>query len=288
MAQKRLTRSQELAHQALAGAQDRETFLLAECGKDGELRKEVELLLEKIDRLFERALTLSRDEREVFLQKECWNEKFSYDEIKFLLEASEKPVSVPDQVMNALLRLNQGDKSALDSMTPLVYDDLRRLAYYLLRSERPNHTLRPTALVSEVYLKFTRQLELKWENKAHFIGLAARAMRQILIDYADHRNRQKGPGKYVVLSLDEALNFAKRQSLDVLALNESLERLMKVYPHQAQAIELRIFGGLTNGEIAEVLQVKPNTVIKYCKSADLWLQQDMTSRKKDRKKSNGA
>jgi RNA polymerase sigma factor (TIGR02999 family) len=262
--------------------------LLAECGTDGELRKDVELLLDEIDRVFGRACTLSLDERETFLQKECGNKEFIYDEIKFLLEASEKPVSAPDQVMNALLRLNQGDKNALDSMTPLVYDDLRRLAYYLLRSERPNHTLRPTALVSEVYLKFTRQLELKWQNKAHFIGLAARAMRQILIDYADHRNRQKGPGKYVVLSLEEALSFATRQSVDVLALNESLERLMKVYPHQAQAIELRIFGGLTNGEIAEVLQVKPNTVIKYCKRAEVWLQQDMTSHKKDRTKSNGA
>jgi RNA polymerase sigma-70 factor, ECF subfamily len=288
MAQKKLTRSQKLAHQVLASAQDRVTFLLAECGKDGELRKEVERLLENIDRLFQRAFTLSRDEREAFLKKECGNEQFIYDEVKFLLEASAKPVSAPDQVMNALLRLNEGDKSALDSMTPLVYDDLRRLAYYLLRSERPNHTLRPTALVSEVYLKFTRQLELKWQNKAHFIGLAARAMRQVLSDYADHRNRQKGPGKYVVLSLEEALSFAKRQSVDVPALNESLERLMKVYPRRAQAIELRFFGGLTNGEIAEVLQVALNTASSYCKLAEAWLQQDMTSRAKDRKKSNGA
>ncbi|HEY2391204.1 MAG TPA: ECF-type sigma factor [Candidatus Angelobacter sp.] len=287
MERKKLSRFQELSHQALVSARERKIFLMAKCGEDPQLNRETEMLLEKIDLLFERSLAFPRDEREAFLTKECENDEFIYGEVKFLLNEREKLESAPDQVVNVLLRLNQGDKSALDSLTPLVYTDLRRLASYLLRSERPNHTLRPTALVNEVYLKFTRQLNLKWQSKAHFIALAARAMRQVLIDYADHRNRQKGPGKYVVLALEEALNVAEKQSVDLVALNESLDRLMEAYPRKAQAIELRIFGGLTNDEIAEVLQIAPNTVIEDCKFAAAWLHQDMASRKKDRKKSNG-
>ena len=204
------------------------------------------------------------------------------------MDENEKNVSAQEQVISVLLRLNEGDKSALDSLTPEVYKELRKLASYLLRSERPNHTLQPTALVNEIYVKFARQLNLKWKSKAHFIALAARAMRQVLVDYADHRNRQKGPGKHVILALEEALEVADKRSVNLLELNESLDRLMEAYPRKAQAIELRIFVGLTNDEIAEVLEISPNTVIEDCKFAAAWLHQDMISREKARKISNGA
>ena len=201
----------------------------------------------------EQAPIRPRGERDKFLTVASQGDDFVHRETNALLVRREQAGATPDQISGLLLRLSEGDKSALDSLTPLVYDDLRRIAYYLLRNERPNHTLQPTALVSEMYIKFARQLKLQWQNRAHFIALAARAMRQILIDHAKYKNRIKHGAEIIMLPLDEALGFAFSQQVDLLVLDDLLRRLAIISSRKEQVVELRFFGGLNNEEIAEVL-----------------------------------
>jgi len=181
------------------------------------------------------------------------------------------------QITEVLARWSQGDERALDSLTPLVYQDLRRLAAHLLRGERTGHTLQPTALVNEAYLKLSRQAKAQWQNRAHFFAVAARAMRQILVDYARNHNRDKRGGGVALLPLDEALVFAAERSGDLLSLDEALKRLAALDSRKSRVVELRFFGGLNNEEIAEVLQISPNTVMRDWNMAKAWLRRDMES-----------
>jgi len=180
-----------------------------------------------------------------------------------------------EQITGILLRWSHGDEHALDSLTPLVYLDLRRIASYLLKGERPGHTLQPSALVNEAYLKLAGPARVQWQNRTHFFAVAARAMRQILVDYARSHQREKRGGNVQMLPLDEALVFAAERSGELLALDEAMDRLAALDQRKARVVELRFFGGLENEEIGEVLNISANTVMRDWNMAKAWLRRDM-------------
>src|SRR6187549_1989990 len=166
----------------------------------------------------------------------------------------------PQQVTKLLVDWSNGNQEALEQLTPLVYGELRRLAGRYLRRERSDHTLQSTALVHEAYLKLVDQKTVRWQNRAHFFGVAAQSIRHILVDHArGHKAAKRGAGA-AKLSLDEAIGVPEKREVDVLALDESLERLASLDPQQGQIVELRFFGGLSIEETAEVLKISPATV----------------------------
>ena len=179
------------------------------------------------------------------------------------------------EITGILFRWSQGDEHALDSLTPLVYRDLRRIAARLLRDERSGHTLQPTALVNEAYLKLAGQAKVQWQNRTHFFAVAARAMRQILVDHARGHLRAKRGGGETAVPLDEGMLFAPERSADLLALDEALHRLALIDPRKSRVVELRFFAGLGNEEIAEVLHISPNTVMRDWNMAKAWLRREM-------------
>src|SRR5260370_12690694 len=174
-----------------------------------------------------------------------------------------------------LVSFSNGDKRALDEMTPLLYEELRGLARYFLSAERSTHTLQPTALVHEAYMRLIDQHAVNWRNRAHFLGVAATMMRRILINYAEAREAAKREGQANAISLDEALNISTGSSLDLLDLDRALNRLAELDPQQGRVVELRCFGGLTVEETAEVLEISPATVKREWSTARLWLLQQM-------------
>lgn len=161
------------------------------------------------------------------------------------------------------------------SILPLVYDELRRLAAGFMRGERAEHTLQPTALVHEVVLRLYGQHSLDWQNRAEVIGVAAQMMRRILANYAAARGTAKRGGGAVSVSLDAALDFCDERAVSLTALDEALRGLEKLDPRQGRVVELRFFGGLTIEEVAEVLEVSPATVKREWAIAKLWLQREM-------------
>jgi RNA polymerase sigma factor (TIGR02999 family) len=184
---------------------------------------------------------------------------------------------VPDDVTQLLESWGKGDRLALERLMPLVYDELHRLAHRYLRNERSDHTLQSTALVHEAYLRMVDQKTVHWQNRAHFFGVAAQSIRHILVDHArGHRAAKRGAGA-AKLSLDEAIGVPDRQEIDVLALDESLERLASLDPQQGQIVELRFFGGLSIEETAEVLHISPATVKRDWVMAKAWLYQNLAS-----------
>lgn len=188
------------------------------------------------------------------------------------MEDSHKPIT------QLLLEFKSGKSEALDELLPAVYDELRRLAHSYLNSERGDHTLQPTALVHEAYLRLTRQKPIEWQNRAHFFGIAARLMRQILVDYARARGREKRGGAYATrVTLDKAFGFAAASSFDVLILDEALYRLEKLDAEQARIVELRFFGGLTIEETAQALDVSPATVKREWRTAKFWLLRELNA-----------
>jgi RNA polymerase sigma factor (TIGR02999 family) len=180
------------------------------------------------------------------------------------------------EITGLLVRWGQGDEQALDSLVPLLYNRLRRLAAYLLQGERSGHTLQPTALVNEAYLKLAGQANSPWQNRAHFFAVAGRAMRQILVDYARQRRREKRGGGVSLVPLEEGQGFVAGRSIDLLALDEALDRLAADDKRKALVVELRYFGGLSNQEIAEALQVSVNTVMRDWDFAKAWLSREMS------------
>ena len=160
-------------------------------------------------------------------------------------------------------------------MTPVVYEELRRLARYFLAGERSNHTLQPTALVHEAYLRLIDQRSVDWRNRAHFLGVAASMMRRILINHAEARNAAKRNGGQDLLTLEDALGVFIDPRVDLLELNRSLELLTSLDPQQGRVVELRYFGGLSVDETAEVLGISPATVKREWSTAKLWLLQQM-------------
>ena len=165
----------------------------------------------------------------------------------------------------------------LDSLMPLVYEELRRQASRYLRKERAGHTLQTTALIHEAYIKLIDQKSVEWQNRAHFFAIASVAMRRILVDHARERHRSKRGGEAENLPLDEALQIsANEKSVDLIALDEALNRLAKFDSRQARVVELRYFSGLSNDETAEVLGVSNATVRLDWNLAKAWLKQEIT------------
>ena len=183
-------------------------------------------------------------------------------------------------ITQLLERWSQGDEEALDQLMPLVYDELHRLAGAYLRSERREHTLQPTALVNEAYLKLVRQRKIQWQNRAQFFGVAAQLMRRILVDHARANSADKRGGDRVNVSLKNIGAFGTQPTTDVLALHDVLNRLAEIDPDQSRIVELRFFGGLTIEEAAEVMQVSHSTVEREWKIAKAWLKRELTKGEK--------
>jgi RNA polymerase sigma factor (TIGR02999 family) len=179
------------------------------------------------------------------------------------------------QISLLLKQLATGEKDAMGRLIPLVYDELHRLAVHYMRAERGDHTLQPTALVHEAYLKLVNRQQANWQNKAHFFGVAAHVMRRILTDHARSHCRVKRGGHRRKVSLDQVFLFAEDHLVDVLAIDDSLDRLAKLDFRQARVVELRVFGGLTVDEVATVLEVSPKTVKRDWQVARAWLFGDL-------------
>jgi RNA polymerase sigma-70 factor, ECF subfamily len=180
------------------------------------------------------------------------------------------------EVTRLLAEWAKGDSSALEELTPLVYRELRQLAASHLRRERPGHTLQPTALVHEAYMRLVDQKNPDWQSRSHFYGVAARLMRQILVDHARRKNAGKRAGFNV--PLEDAVSFEVNRSQDLIALDIGLNGLEKIDARKCKAIELRYFGGLSTEEIAQVLEVSPITVRRDLRMAEAWLHREMQSR----------
>ena len=175
-------------------------------------------------------------------------------------------------------RASRGDRPSLETLMPLVYDELRRLAAHYLRGERPGQTLQPTALVHEAYLRLLKDRPDRWQNRAHFCAIAAHSMRQILIERARARDALKRGGGQPRVTFDEALPAAAdAPSFDLLALDAALERLAALDPDQARIVELRFFGGLTIEETAEAMGSSPATVKRHWALARAWLARELES-----------
>jgi len=184
----------------------------------------------------------------------------------------------PASVTDLLQAVNSGSQSARDELITRVYDELRRLADSYLRGERPDHTLQPTALVHEAYLRLVGQPGVQWRNRNHFIAVAATMMRRVLVDHARGHNRDKRGGDRIKLSLAEADCFTKSDDVDFVALDVTLEKLAKDYPQESQIVELRFFGGLSIAETAQVLNISDSTVERDWKFARAWLLREMNGR----------
>ena len=179
------------------------------------------------------------------------------------------------EVTKLLAELSQGKDEAASRLIPLVYSELRRLAAGYMRRERPDHTLQPTALVHEAYMKLLQQRSVEWQSRAHFYGIAAQIMRRILVDHARaHLRDKRGSGQTPVV-LDETVMFAPEHSHDLLKLDEALERLVQLDPRQSKIVELRFFGGLTVEETAELLEISPKTVKRDWSMAKAWLHGEL-------------
>lgn len=183
----------------------------------------------------------------------------------------------PTDVTMLLARWSNGDKSALDELAPLLYDELRRVAGGVMRGERPNLTIQPTDLVHEAYLRMADQTRLQSRDRAHFLALAARAMRQILVDHWRRRKAAKRGGG-VKIQLEPGIDVAAEKPAEVVTLDDALQALAEIDPRKAQVIELRFFGGMTAAEIAEVLGVSTATVGREIRFAQAWLHRELRAR----------
>ena len=196
----------------------------------------------------------------------------------------------PADVTTLLQRWSEGDRTALDRLLPMIHTELRRIAARQLSGEREGHTLVPTALVNELFLKLVDQRRAAWDNRAHFFAVAAQLMRRILVDHARSRQADKRGGSVTVLSLDDLADDSPAQNdadmrgdaaADVLAIDQALERLTLLDPDQARIIELRFFAGLTVEETAHVLQRSPRTVKREWRLARAWLHRELSGDRPD-------
>jgi RNA polymerase sigma-70 factor, ECF subfamily len=179
-------------------------------------------------------------------------------------------------VTNLLLRWSEGDRDALDRLIPLVYGELHRIAGRHLRAERQEHTLAPTALVNEVYLRLVIQRQVSWQNRTQFFGVAAQLMRRILVDHARRRQAQKRGASVAIVSLEAAGEVpATDGAADVLAIDGALERLAVHDPDHARIVELRFFAGLTVEEVAHLLDRSPRTIKREWRLARAWLYREL-------------
>ena len=179
------------------------------------------------------------------------------------------------EVTQILRAWNQGDLEAPAQLMPLVYEELRRRAAACLHRERSDHTLQPTALVHEAYIKLVGQNRAQWKNRAHFCSVAAQLMRRILVKYAEARNADKRGGQMRKLYLDETRELAQESTPDLLALNEALKSLAVSHPRESEIVELKFFGGLNAKEIGEVLKISTKTVLRDWQFAKAWLNRQL-------------
>jgi RNA polymerase sigma-70 factor, ECF subfamily len=185
-------------------------------------------------------------------------------------------MSADSTEINLLLdQYRNGQTEGFEKMMALVYDDLRKLAAWQLQSERRDHTLQPTALVHEVYLKLAAQNPVEWQNKAHFFALAAQVMRHILVDYARTRQREKRGGAQTKIALEDALRLVSPSDPELIALDDALNALAEVDPRKSLIVELRYFGGLSIEETAEALGISTTTVRREWTVAKAWLRREM-------------
>jgi RNA polymerase sigma factor (TIGR02999 family) len=169
------------------------------------------------------------------------------------------------------MELSNGNRDAVDALMPLIYGELRHLASNYLRRERPDHTLQPTALVNEAYLRMVDQTRANWQNRAHFFGVAAQMMRRILVDHARAHAAEKRGHDFQKLSLDENIDKAVERSEELVALDDALNNLVKIDEQKARIVELRYFGGLSVEETAEILGVTPITIKRHWRLTKAWL-----------------
>jgi RNA polymerase sigma factor (TIGR02999 family) len=182
--------------------------------------------------------------------------------------------SSPQPVSALLGKWRAGDQEALQALIPLVYQELRRIAQHHLQQERPDHTLQSTALVHEAYLRLMKQGPAEVANRAHFLAVASRLMRQILVDHArGHRAAKRGGG--IKLELNDAMGAQKPQNMDLVALDDALNELAKLDPQQSRIVELRFFGGLSIEETAEIVGVSPTTAKREWATARAWLRREV-------------
>jgi RNA polymerase sigma factor (TIGR02999 family) len=183
----------------------------------------------------------------------------------------------PLSEVTQLLRVWRGsNRDALDALLPLVYKELRRLAHFQLRNERPNHTLQSAALVHEAYLRLVGMSPLQWESRTHFFAIAAQLMRQILVDYARRHGAAKRGASVPKLSLEDATMMPRRKAVDVVALDDALIDLAKIDARQSRVVELRFFAGLSLEQISDVLEIAPATVQRDWTAARAWLHREMS------------
>ena len=185
----------------------------------------------------------------------------------------------PSDATDLLLAWSNGDESAFDKLVPLIYQELRVLAQRYMRHERPDHTLRATALVNEAYLRLIDVNRIQWQNRAHFLAFAAQTMRRILVEFARNRHRQKRGGDAIRVTLDDAVGMPDEKPADLVALSDALTALASFDDRMSQMVELRFFGGLSVEETADVLRVSPETVMRDWKTAKVWLLRELSQTK---------
>jgi RNA polymerase sigma factor (TIGR02999 family) len=184
--------------------------------------------------------------------------------------------TAPHQVTQLLQEWSKGDENALARLMPLVHDELHRLAHQHMRRESAGHVLQTSALINEAYLRLVDQPQIRWQGRAHFFGIAARLMRQILVDDARKRSAAKRGGSFIQVPFDEASNLVQEQAANVAALDDALQRLETMDERQGKIVELRFFGGLSIEETAEILKVSPGTVMRDWTFARAWLRNEMS------------
>ena len=182
---------------------------------------------------------------------------------------------VTRNITHLLKEWSDGDQQALEELTPLVYEELRQQARRYLRKERPNHSLQATALINEAFLRLIDVTDVQWQNRAHFFAIAAKLMRRILVDHARRRDAEKRGGPQVCLTLDERLATASESDVDVLAIDEALDKLAMIDEQQARVVELRFFSGLTVEETATALGISAKTVKRDWAVARAWLKREI-------------
>ena len=184
-------------------------------------------------------------------------------------------MSSPTEITDLLIDWSKGDKEALEHLLPLVERELHRLAHHYMRQEQGGHLLQTTALIHETYLRLIDQNRVQWQNRAHFFGVSAQIMRRVLLNYVRDQRRLKRGGETIFVSLSEADAAAAERSIELLSLDEALEKLALLDPRKSKVVELRYFGGLSVEETAEVLQVAPITIARDWNLARAWLAREI-------------
>jgi RNA polymerase sigma factor (TIGR02999 family) len=184
----------------------------------------------------------------------------------------------PEEITELLRAWSRGDQDAFDKLAPVIYSELHRLARHYMSRERPDHTLQPTALVHEAYIRLVEFQRLHWKNRVHFYAISSQVMRRVLVDFARARDRNKRGGVRQRLSLEDCQNFAVQHDASLIALDDALTTLASSDFRKSRVVEMKFFGGLSTDEIAEALHVSPKTVERDWKLAKLWLLQDLRAK----------